>query len=482
MANKFPIIATFILSSLVSLPAFTQELHFSDAWKILQTKNSSLAAQRANVERHQKLQQAKDALDYPTVTLGATYTRLDDDVTLSADDLLNSLDSSTQAALPNLVNSLSSTSLGPIIHGLSSLNPTSTIAEKDVFSSSIRAVWPVFTGGRITAAQNIAQGQTEEAESRLEMEMQARYEDLSKYYFSVVLTKAVLQTRLTVEQGLTRHKQSAIKLEKQGQIARVERLQAEASLVKATVDRKKAERDLAIASAALTRVLNQKEPVTPQTDLFINQQLPPLSAFTDQTLESYPGLALLDAREKQASNLLKAEMGNYYPEVYLFGNYNLYEEDNLASKLMPDWMVGIGVNINLTDNRGRSEKAAAAKSAILQVAHTRHQAIKDLSVLVEKTYAEAEQAIEEVEGLNTSLKLADENLKLRQTAFNQGLSTSLDVVDAELYRASIRTQQQVAKFHYVMALSRLLALSSEMDTFVHYEYTSSRPVNQETES
>jgi outer membrane protein TolC len=482
MAKKSHTIATFLLSSLVSLPAFSQELHFSEAWKILQTKNSSLAAQRANVTRYQQLQQAKNALDYPTVTLGATYTRLDDDVTLSADDLLNSLDSSTQAALPNLVNSLGATSLAPVIQGLSGLSPTSTIAEKDVFSSSIRAIWPIFTGGRINAAQSIAQGQTEEAESRLEMEVQARYEDLTKYYFSVVLAKAVLQTRLTVEQGLARHKQSAIKLEEQGQIARVERLQAEASLVKATVDRKKAERDLAIASAALTKVLNQQEPVSPQTALFINHRLPPLSAFTDQTLASYPGLSLLDAKEKQARNLLKAEIGNYYPEVYLFGNYNLYEEDNLASKLMPDWMVGIGVNINLTDNQGRSEKAAAAKSAILQVAHTRQQAVKDLSVLVEKTYAEAEQAIEEVEGLNTSLRLADENLKLRQTAFSQGLSTSLDVVDAELYRASVKTQQQAAKFHYIIALNRLLALSSEMETFVHYEYISSRPVHQETES
>ncbi len=96
------------------------------------------------------------------------------------------------------------------------------------------------------------------------------------------------------------------------------------------------------------------------------------------------------------------------------------------------------------------------------------QAKQDLSVLVEKTYLEAEQALEEVTGLNSSLNLAQENLRLRQKAFSQGLSTSVDVVDAELYLASIRTQQSLASFNYLISLNKLLALSSEMSSFSTY--------------
>ncbi|PJC87920.1 hypothetical protein CSW98_02015 [Vibrio sp. HA2012] len=464
---------------LFTLPIQGKEMHFNEAWKVLQEKNSSLASQRANVERYRLLEKSKDALNYPSISLGATYTRLDDDVTLSADDLINSLDSTTKAAIPGLISSLGSTSLASLVSSLSALPAVSTIADKDMVNSSVRAIWPIFTGGRITAAQKIAQGQTEEAESLLEMETQAQYEDLAKYYFSVVLAKNVLETRLSVERGLIQHKEFAVKLEQQGQIAKVERLQAEASLMKAVVDRKKAQRDLAIVTSALTKILNQPESITPQTHLFINHSLPPLSAFSEQTLATYPGLKLLAAKDKQSRNLLEAELGNYYPEVYLYGNYNLYEEDNLASKLVPDWMVGIGVNINLIDTHGRSENTAAARSAIMQVEHARRQAISDLTVLVEKTYSEAEQAIEEAEGLDTSLMLAQENLKLRRTAFSQGLSTSLDVVDAELYLAGIKTQQQVARFNYLIALNRLLALSNEMDTFVHYEYISEPSVAPE---
>ncbi len=101
-----------------------------------------------------------------------------------------------------------------------------------------------------TAAGLISGG--EEAQSQLAMETQARYEDLAKYYFSVVLSKQVLETRYSVEKGLTQHRDNAVKLEQQGQIAHVERLQADASLDKATVERKKAQKSLDIAQSALT--------------------------------------------------------------------------------------------------------------------------------------------------------------------------------------------------------------------------------------
>jgi len=439
-----------------------QQIRFLDAWTLLQQKNNSLAAQRANVTRYQQLEKADEALSLPSITLGANYTRLDNDVTISGEQLFDSLDSTAQTSLAQLVSSLG-------VNFSDIASATSTITEKEMFNSSIRAVWPIFTGGRISAAHDYAAGLTEEAVAQLKMETQARFEDLGKYYFSVVLAKAVLATRLSVERGLTEHRDFAIKLEQQGQIAKVERLQAEASLAKAVVDRKKLQKDLYIASSALSEILNQSNKVIPQTHLFINRTLPPISAFTEQTLATYPGLDMLNAKEKQAQSAIKAERGKYYPEVFLYGDYVLYEDDSLASELAPDWFVGIGINVPLMERTGRSHKVQASQSALLQVRYLRHQAKQDLTVLVEKTYFEAEQAIEEFQGLEASLALANENLKLRKKAFNQGLSTSLDVIDAELYMASIQTQQQVASFNYVMALNRLLALSSEMSTFSGYE-------------
>lgn len=464
---KTKTIALFVCSLLGIQTAYSAPISFQQAWELLKQNNNSLAAERANVERYEHLKNSKGNLNLPSISVGANFTRLDNDVTLSGQQIMES----TGQTVPLPAALLSS--IGSI---------TSTVTERDIFSSSIRAVWPIFTGGRISAAQDAAIGKKEEAQSQLAMETQARYEDLAKYYYSVVLAQQVLETRSSVEAGLTKHRDNALKLEQQGQIAHVERLQAEASLDKAAVERKKAQKDLDIAQNALTEILGQTTLVEPDGELFVNQSLPSMDAFVEQTLNTYPGLDLLDAKEKQASSLINAEKGKYYPEVYLYGDYSLYEDDSLASQMKPDWLVGIGVSVPLIENTGRSDQIKAAHSAVSQVKYLKAQARQDLQVLVKKTYLEAEQALEEVTGLNSSLNLAQENLKLRQKAFTQGLSTSLDVVDAELYLASVKTQQYVASFNYLISLNKLLALTSEMDTFDNYKNSAIPLTSAETQT
>ncbi len=464
---KTKTIALFVCSLLGIQTAYSAPISFQQAWELLKQNNNSLAAERANVERYEHLKNSKGNLNLPSISVGANFTRLDNDVTLSGQQIMES----TGQTVPLPATLLSS--IGSI---------TSTVTERDIFSSSIRAVWPIFTGGRISAAQDAAIGKKEEAQSQLAMETQARYEDLAKYYYSVVLAQQVLETRSSVEAGLTKHRDNALKLEQQGQIAHVERLQAEASLDKAAVERKKAQKDLDIAQNALTEILGQTTLVEPDGELFVNQSLPSMDAFVEQTLNTYPGLDLLDAKEKQASSLINAEKGKYYPEVYLYGDYSLYEDDSLASQMKPDWLVGIGVSVPLIENTGRSDQIKAAHSAVSQVKYLKAQARQDLQVLVKKTYLEAEQALEEVTGLNSSLNLAQENLKLRQKAFTQGLSTSLDVVDAELYLASVKTQQYVASFNYLISLNKLLALTSEMDTFDNYKKSAIPLTSAETQT
>ncbi len=440
---------------------YASPIAFSDAWHTVVTKNDGLAAKRANVEQAEHMQDAASDLYLPTVTVGANYTRLAQDVKLSPSDLFGSMPASDSE-------------IGKVINNIvkdSALNSafTSTIANRDVLTSSVRAIWPIFTGGRISAAQDIAQGKTQEAKYMLAMMQQAKFEDLSRFYFGVVLAEKVVETRKEVEAGLKRHYEHALKLQQQGQIAKVERLQAESAYDKAKVDTQKSVRDLEIAQVALTKLLQQSSTTVPTTKLFINSSLPPMSSFINKTLASYPGLHILDAKRKQADGLIDVEKGKYYPEVYLYGDYNLYESDSLAAKMAPDWAVGIGVSVPLIDSSGRSGKVKAAHSMVTQVNHLRAQAEQDLSVLVEKTYREANQALEEYNGLKSSLALAKENIRLREKAFSQGLSTSLDVVDAELYLSAVKTQRLAAAYQYVMCLTRLLAISGEMNTFNNYQ-------------
>ncbi len=440
-------------------------LSFAQAWHLLETENDGILAARAKVQEAEHQQKGARALYLPAVSLSANYIYLDDAVQLSPDDLLDSMEAGGEAA--QIISQLAAS------YGLSSaqLNAglTTTIAERRNLDSSLTATWPVFTGGRINAAQDIAAAAVGERRQDLRLESLKQFEHLVHYYFGAVLAARVLETRQAVEAGLKHHRDQAVRLEQQGQIARVERMQSEVSFDKAVVERKKAQRDLEIARVALAKILRSPVPVMPTDKLFLADSLPELEAFVGETLAHYPGLDLLDTKKQQAEGVVRMEKGKFFPTVALFGNYRVYEEDDLVSELVPDWLVGVGVSVPLVDRSGRGSKLQAAEIAIKRIDHLHRQAENDLTVLVEKTYRQVLQALEEFEGLRSSRQLAEENMQLRGKAFGQGLATSLDVVDAELFRAGVETQRAAAVYRYVVGLAKLLAVGDRPEAFFTYQ-------------
>lgn len=454
----------WVIVALLILPtsAWPNTISFTEAWEIVLKKNDAIAAERASVERTHHLQNAARAMYLPQLDLTGSYTRLDKEVEVVPSDLFDSMDAG--ASLSAMLQHQLGLSAAQIDSSF-----TTSISEKNVTLSSLQMIWPIFTGGRIQAAQDAALGRKQEAIFMLAIEKQARFEALAKVYFALELTNEVVETKIDVEEMLHKHRLNATLLEKQGQIARVERLQAETAYDKAQVERKKAQRDLEIAQVALSKMLKIEKVAIGSTKLFTNTSLPPLPQFIDKTKANHPGLGVLEAKQKQADSRVQAEKGRYYPEAALFGTYALYEPDDLASELTPDWIVGVKIKIPIIDRNGRFEKIKAAKRAGSQIEHLRAQAKSDLSVLVEKTYREALQAQEEYRGLASSSTLAQENVRLREKAFAQGLATSLDLVTAETYLEGIQTQRLKASYNYVLSLARLLAFCGETESFALYQ-------------
>ncbi|PTT32353.1 hypothetical protein DBR30_01695, partial [Aeromonas sp. HMWF017] len=428
--------------------AQAQTISFGEAWTRVIQQDEGLAAEQAGVDRAKQLREAAKAMYLPKVDLGASYTHLDQPMELDLMDL------NPIANHPEMVKALQHILGGLPIPHFTPDDFVTPLTKQNVVTSSVKMLWPLFAGGRIDAAQDIRQAQVSEAQQLLVLKQQATFESLSQTYFGVVLAAQVVQTKQEIEEGLAHHLDHAKKLEAQGQIARVERLSAQSAYDRARIDTQKSRRGLEIAELALGHMLKLSR-AEPDSGLFVNQELPRLEGLVSQTLEVHPGLKLLSAKKEQAKGLIRMEKGKYAPEVFLFGNYNLYEDDSLAAKTAPDWLVGVGVSMPLVSRDGRSETVQAAKSAELQVNLLQAKTRQDLELLVEKTWREAAQGLEEYQSLSSTQALAEENVLLRDKAFGQGLSTSLDVVDAQNQLAGVKTQRAAAAYQYVVSLARL---------------------------
>ncbi|MBL1379197.1 TolC family protein [Zobellella iuensis] len=438
--------------------SYAAPMPFDAAWRQLRAQHQGLAAEQANVSKAEAQQRAARALFLPQLDASATYLHLDRKMELKGSDLNLNQVHTGNAGLDAVIQEVAA--------GIAGL--TLPLVDQNLVRGSVTALWPLFTGGRITAAQDIRAAQLDEAREQLRLKEQALFETLAERYFTVVLARELLDTRERSRDSLARHHEHALKLEQQGQVARIERLSAEAAYHNARVEADNARRNLELAELAF-RELVASPVATPANPLFIGPELEGLEGFIERMEASHPALKVLAAKLEQADGAIRAEQGRYYPEVFAFGNYSLHERDSITSQISPDWVVGLGAKVALVDRNGRGGLVAAARSAELQVRHLGAQTRQDLRLLVEKTWRQARQAREQFEALASTLALAEENLRLRQHAFTQGLSTSLEVTDAELRLSGARTQRQAAAYQYVVSLARLLAVSGQPDTFTQYQ-------------
>ena len=437
-----------------------KDLRVDQAWELVQERNDGLKASKSSVKHSETIKEGASSMMYmPSIDLHGSYTHLSKPIDLDLSEPINGAIGDINSLFASLPVPL------PPISSVSQDDATVNLSEQDVFLANISILWPIFAGGKTLYLSDMADAQIEAEKSKQELTRQKTFIQLVKYYYGAEMGRVYYQTRIEVEEVFKKHFEHAQKLQEEGQIAKVELLNAQVQYDKATTETVKAHHKLTIATSAL-RMLLKEQDVNVTSPLFVNENIKDKNYYVKRAVENYPALHLLEAKRKQTESVVGMERANYMPTVVAFGNYNLYRDDSIISKSAPDWFAGVAVNINLLSATGRSEKYEAAKIVNQQLVLLQQQAKQDLSILVEMTYNEVILYLDEYKAIDSSLAMAEENVKLRRIAFSSGLSTSLELNDAELFLAAKKTERLKVAYDYVQKLSYLMILSESSERFM----------------
>ncbi len=447
-----------------SSQAASPQLTLPEAWQRVVQLDDNLAAGQAAQARAAALLTDSNSLLLPQIDLLGSYTRLDSPIEVDAlalNPLSGAADSIPGQLLVNLLG-------GPDAF-------RTPVTSRNVSRSSLALFWPLYTGGKISSTRELLQLGDREAELLLEEIRHARFLELVLAYYGLVMAERMLATQEQAEDTLSRHYASAQAMEDEFQIARVERLAAQAAHDKARIttaalrDQRDGARD---ALASMVHYQSNSLSATqqgPQPDsrLFTIDNLPMLAEL-QAGLNNHPGLQLLHTQRAQAESVTRASRGLYQPNVFLFGSYNLYEDDSLASDLTPDWLLGVGVRMPLVDRHGRRGRVQAAQSTVDEVGHLHSATRRKLELLLDRQYREARHALVEYRELASTLELAEETLRLQKLAFAEGLGRALDVVDAQTFLSATQTRRDTAAFRFVLSLAQVLSLSGHPEHLFVY--------------
>lgn len=423
-----------------------QALTFGDAFGRMRASHGALKAVDKERAQREEERKATRSLYWPTVDGEARYTRIDRDIELD----LNPIRDVILKLHPAVPSSLVPSFVEPVL-------------DKSFWRAEITATWPVYTGGKVTAANRAAEDRVKDVEQQRLMTEESLTSELVRRYYGLRLAMSARTVRTAVLSGLDHHLHDARRLEEEGFISKAERLHAEVARADADRQLKRAEQDVEIARAGLANILSVDAAGDPASPLFLLGDVEPLDSFRQQALAQHPAFGRFAAQKDLAKQALKAEQGRYLPDVYLFGMRELHTDD--ITVLDPKWAAGIGAKITLFDGFDRSHKVAAAKLQEQRVAELEARTRLDIATLVEKRYRELAKAKEQFGALKVAQDLGEENLRVRTRAFEEGFATSLEVVDARLSLSRVELERLVAAYEFDVALAELLEASGQSARF-----------------
>jgi outer membrane protein TolC len=467
-------------------------LSLADAYSQM-TQNSHVLKQSAfEIQEKEADRKAAAGLRAPRVFVTATAVQMADPVTLDLTpvrDAINPLyeavgkygnfsgvpnpDPATSGAMPVLPDKISTQVVRDKLQqaqaAVNAAEWNQMVQENQFAVVNANLVWPLFTGGKINAANKASQIYAEEAGLQQKQKSAELMSELVTRYFGLVLAEQACQVRAQVADAMKKHLDDSEKLSKEGQIAHVEFLHAQVASSDAERELKKANREAAIIERALqnTMAIGDTNDLAPTSKLFILKSIEDEGYFVDLAMKNNPQLMQVESKKELAETGVKLEKSNYFPTVALTGTYDLVDYD--LSPYIPQWMVGVGLNWTVFEGVSRQRKVKSAQFKQEQVTQAGLKAEGDIRTIIRKLHQQIGMQLEQLSELDQTLEFAKTYVDSRDKAFHEGLSTSTELVDANLMLAKVIIDRLQAMYNYDVTLAALLQVCGTPEMFLNYQ-------------
>ena len=341
------------------------------------------------------------------------------------------------------------------------------IFQRNLTTLDANLTWAVFTGGKRMYASQIARRMVDVAEMGKEETHALLQTELVQTYFALQLAERMKEVRWQTYQSLEQHYNHALKMEANGLITKAERIFAEVNLQEAKREWETSKKEYEVAHQALCSLLNMEEndvEIHPVSPLFVSENLPDELYFKHLIPATNYTINKLRLEESIAESQLKISKSAYLPTIALFGKQTLYAH-HLPRNLMPRTLIGIGFTWNLFDGLNRESDVRVSRLAKESIALEKEKAENALDVLVQELYSKIQEAKDETKTLQTTLTMSEELLRIRQKSFEEGMSTSTEVVDAEVMLSKVQIAMLLATYQFDVSLASLCSVCGVPDLF-----------------
>ncbi len=439
MKQRFAVLVLIVSSFFSASMSAGQSLSLTldDAIQIGLDKSKSIHASLMNVQYADSKSSEAGALLLPSVKFSGAYARL--------------------SSIPP-----TQVSLYPLIPEPITLSPTVL----NNYNLKVTVQQPIFTGFKLQRNADIAEYNASATQKDFEKDKSDLIYNIKNAYWN--LSQAIELQKVVDENvdQMKAHVKDVQSWQGQGMITVNDVLKVQVQLSDAQLRQIDSKNNVQLARISFNSLvgLPLDTEIIPATNIKHEPRpFDELDVLIRQAIERRPELKSMEYKVKAGDAAVSIARSNWFPQVYLTGNYYSSRPNQRyfpAEDAFKDtWDVGLGVSFDIWNWGTTIHQTDQAKAQLSQAEDGLAQLKDGVTLDVTRNYLNLRRSQERIAVAEQEVKQAEENYRVTDAKFKEGLALNTDLLDAEvaLLQAKTNYTQSLVDFEVAEAgLSRAI--------------------------
>lgn len=347
------------------------------------------------------------------------------------------------------------------INKSSNAEPTPIVDQ--LMIAQVNANIPVFAGFKIQNSikvyDNLYQAETATASQTKEeiaMKVINNYASLYKAQKTIELLK---ENQKSAQQRAINFGE----LEKNGIIPRNDLLKSQLQVSKIELSIDEANNNLNIVNFYLVTLL--KLPVETKLEVresdFANFQMDNAPTNEEPALQNRKDLKAIRFQEKASQANIKIAKSGYYPAISLIGGYTALDLKNVIT-VQNAMNFGIGISYDLSSILKNGIQVKLAESKSLEIQNSGAMLTDYIKIQVQKAIENYNLALKQNVVYGQALEQSAENYRIIKDKYDNGLSDTNDLLEADVEQLSSKINKALAKANIIQKYYELLSVTGQL--------------------
>jgi len=334
---------------------------------------------------------------------------------------------------------------------------------EDTYSAGLSAQQPIFTWWKLSNNYKQAKLSLEAAKQELEAtRQQITFDMTSAFYGALLVEKMVKVADMAVDQ-VQAHVKIAQDLVNAGMATNFDLLRAKVQLANIKSQAIKARNGLKLSRDAFKNVAGMD--LSTEIELKGEMEYRPidleLSKLIETAMANRSELKQMAYQEKALEYIVKIAKGGNKPNASLIGNYSYQSNaDSLGDIFKGDewkntWSITLGLQIPIFDGLATRARVKQAESGLRQLQNGIELLKGGIELDVRASFLSFQEAKELLKAQEEAVQQAEESLRIAKLQYENGMITSIELMDAELALTQAQTNDYNALHDYIIAIAKL---------------------------